>query len=315
MAAAPPGWTGPFALYDGPPAGDPGCPVAFPVQDYTGNGQFSAPAAVCSACMCGNPLGETCQVTGPADITFAGTIDPFSVVDTTCGGSPSCGATLEVIPTWNGTCYGPDHVPPGVVTCGPNSNNCTTGTTVCNQSAQATPLQVSGGTCTPSTEVSTIAQVAWGTYGDACGGEAMATKGCGAMHLCLPRPGAPFQITLCIQKGGDNACVGAFTKKHLFYASASDTRACTGCACGTPAGSTCSATVTLYSTPGCNAGTSVATLHPTSQAGDCKPLAANPYVGGRQAVFTAPVGGTCPPSGGQPVGVATPQSPTTFCCQ
>ncbi|APR78128.1 Hypothetical protein A7982_03475 [Minicystis rosea] len=43
-------------------------------------------------------------------------------------------------------------------------------------------------------------------------------------------------------------------------------------------------------------------------------MSGNPDVGARKATITGPTGGSCQPKGGAPIGAATPQSPTTFCC-
>jgi hypothetical protein len=309
-------------LYDGPPGGDPGCPSTYPVQAYAGNGQFNAPAAQCSTCTCGNPSGQQCQATGPVDMqmspSYPNTIDFILVTDGVCGGSSQCSGQLQVPNTWTGACYGPNGWLGGQTTCGAGSN-CTNGTGACNKSLVMQPLQVTGGQCAPSTQSPTVPPVTWGALGDACGGEAMITKGCNAGRVCLPKAQAPFQSGLCVEKGGNNTCPpvagSPYTVKHLFYGSASDTRGCSDCACDPPAGGTCSATVKVYSDGTIDTcSTLVATLNATTTAGDCKNLTGNPQVGSRQATFSAVTGGTCNPTGGQATGAATPQSPTTFCC-
>jgi hypothetical protein len=276
------------------------------VSAFVGNNQLTAPQAACSTCTCNAPTGQSCS--------YNGTID---VVDATCNGTPNCGAQFAVPAGWDGSCYGPDKLPGGVTTCGVNSGAmCNMGTSACNVAAQMGSLTVSGGSCTASQQIPNIAPPAWGVAGEACGGAPNVTKGCNTGQSCMPKPQAPFHTGVCIQKGGDNACPpGQFSQKHLFYTSASDTRACSDCSCGVPGGGSCSATVTVYSATSVNTCTGlVATLNPTSTAGACTSLAGNPTTASRKATFSQVTGGACPASGGQPSGTVTPQSPTTFCC-
>ncbi|MFT3771912.1 MAG: hypothetical protein QM820_41420 [Minicystis sp.] len=309
VAPAPTGWQGPFALYDGAPAGFMGCPNQFPVQAYGGNGQFSAQPASCSACNCAAPQNQVC------------TFGNVEVNDTACGTVDYCTGAQSVPSNWNGSCYyNMDGWIGGVKTCGPQtpgSMNCNTGTQDCNVSVRVDQLTVTGGTCAPTTQTPTVPPYTWGTLGGACGGAPAITKGCNATYQCLPKPQAPFQSGMCVQKGGVNACPptagSPFTKQHIFYGSASDTRTCSDCACGDPTGASCSATMTWYPTTNCS-NTPVATLTVSTSAPGCQNLTNNPDVGSRKGVITGPTGGNCQASGGQPTGTATPQSPTTFCC-
>jgi hypothetical protein len=245
-------------------------------------------------------------------------IDAFYVVDAACNASPNCGAVLEVPDTWDGQCFGQDQVPSNVNTCGTNAGaSCSAGSSPCNVSAQASGLQVTGGSCAPSTQAPTIKAVAWGAAGEACGDGVPTGKGCSGTTACLPKPQPPF-IGLCVYQDGDVGCPpGQFSEKHTFFSGADDQRKCSDCACGSPTGSTCSATVTLYSDSTintCNAAHVVATLHPTSQGGDCVALAGNTNVASRMAVFDPITGGSCTPSGGQPTGTATATGARTYCC-
>src|SRR5690606_13162223 len=55
-------WTGYYALYDGAPAGDPGCPQTFPSTvnpAYLGNNGINVPPATC-ACSCTAPQWGGC---------------------------------------------------------------------------------------------------------------------------------------------------------------------------------------------------------------------------------------------------------------
>lgn len=317
--ALPNGWTGFFALYDGPPAGDPGCTAAFPTSDYLGNAQIMVPPATCSTCSCGSPQNQKCAVTGPASTnpTYPNTMELVDLRDASCGGSPHCGAQLQVPNNWTGACYGPNGISGGETTCGVNAGaNCTLGSSACNVAIQVGPVVVSGGTCTATMQMPDVPPVAWGKAGEACGGAMPTGKGCNGTAQCLPKPHAPFETGLCVYMDGDNACPpGQFSEKHLFYTGTNDTRTCSDCSCDAPAGGTCSATITVYSDgtiDTCN--TLIATLNPTTAAGDCKNIAGNPQVGSRKAVFSQVTGGNCQATGGQPSGTATPTTPRTYCC-
>jgi hypothetical protein len=117
---------------------------------------------------------------------------------------------------------------------------------------------------------------------------------------------------------GDVPCPAQFTQKHLINdpSKTTDTRACEGtCSCGAAGGGSCSATITIYS-----AGTVdtcsglIATLNPTTAAGDCQPISGDPPVGSREAVYGAVTPGTCPGSGGTATGSAAAAGATTVCC-
>jgi hypothetical protein len=309
VAEAPADWTGPFALYDGPPSGDKGCPTAFPTHMYGGNGTLTAAPATCTACTCAAPTGQQCNI---------GSID---VGDSTCSGSGDCTGPQTMPAGWNGACYyNSDGWAGGVATCGTQPaghSTCDAGTAACNQSIKVDVLTVAGGSCTASTSTPTVAQPSWGTLGEACGGAATVTTGCNAGHACLPKPKDPFVSGLCVQKDGVNACPpvagSPFTQQHIFYAGVDDTRGCSACACTSPTGGTCSASVTWYPTTNCT-GTAVGTANLTTTTPACIALASNPAVGSRKGTFTPPSGSTCTPSGGQPSGTAAPNGATTFCC-
>lgn len=315
--SVPAGWMGYFVLYDGATTGYSGCPGYFSTSSYLGNNQINAAQPTCSTCDCGKPQGEACRVTGSPDAQYPGTVDSIFVVDSACTASPNCGANLEVSPTWDGSCYGPDGVT-STSTCGVNSGaQCNLGSSPCNVSVQMLPLQVAAGTCTPTPQTPTIEPISWNGVGEACSAAAATDLGCNPGAVCLPKPPAPFH-GLCIYQDGDaSTCPpGQFSKKHLFYGGATDGRKCSDCSCGASAGASCSAQVTIYSDTTKNTCShAVATLNVSTSGGDCQPLTGNPAAVARKAVFTTPTGGGCAASGGQPSGTATPTTPRTYCCQ
>ncbi len=318
VPAAPTGWTGFYRLYDSTTSA-PGCDATWPTTAYDGNAMIDAPPDTCN-CTCGAASGEKCAVGGGADPNHAGYVDEITILDAACGGMVTCGGALEVLPTWNGACYGPDGYNAGATNCGPNSDTCTkSGSAPCNVSAQAAALTISGGSCTPTSTTPTAVptKITWGEFGEACGGATVGT-GCLTGETCLPIPAAQFVTGVCVMQTGNVACPAVFTDQHVFYdpSKTTDTRACSGtCTCAPPSGGSCSATITVYSdqtVDTCN--TLVATLNPTTAKGDCQPLTGNPSVGSREATFSAVTGSSCVGTGGTATGTATPASATTFCC-
>jgi hypothetical protein len=127
-----------------------------------------------------------------------------------------------------------------------------------------------------------------------------------------PTPG----FRLCVALAGDHQCTGApfppYTEKHLFYGSFQDTRACNPCTCDAPAGSTCSAAISVYTDGACSALAYTTTA--TSAGPVCHDLPAGTALGSKAAAAPTYAPGTCAPGGGEPMGAATPAEPATFCC-
>ncbi|HSN97851.1 MAG TPA: hypothetical protein VLS89_06115, partial [Candidatus Nanopelagicales bacterium] len=166
VSEVPAGWTGYFALYDGDPAGDPGCPGSFPsstTPPYVGTNGISAPAATC-ACSCGNPSWT------------AGCAPLDSIViatgDAACGDNTYCSGQAQIPAGWNGTCYNQGYFPGGQLTCGPNTEpTCDVATgDPCNVSVRATAIAATGqGTCQPNPVAVMLPDPVWAQLGRACG--------------------------------------------------------------------------------------------------------------------------------------------------
>jgi len=317
----PSGFTGYFALFDGKASDFNQCDTAFPTSMYTGNNQIMVSPAQCN-CNCGAPSGEKCEINGPVDTSMPsppilpGAIDAIITQDAPCNGNSVCAGPLLEVPTWTGTCDGPNYFPGATNTCQPTgSQDCTQGSAACNQSITANALVVTGGTCTPNSQAPTIPPVAWGTLGAACGGATPGTGCTDTNDTCMPVPQGVYHSGICIMATGDVPCSGQFSDKHLFYGGSMDSRDCTTCGCAPSTGGSCSATITVYGNTGgsvCNA-TVIATLKPSTTTGDCKNLTGNPSVGSKKATFSAVTPGTCA-SSSMPMGTATATTPTTFCC-
>jgi hypothetical protein len=166
----------------------------------------------------------------------------------------------------------------------------------------------SGGSCAPSTEVPTIPKPSWMTTGIGCQPQGPIVS-CGQNEVCARGPTATFN--LCVYQSGDVACPpGPYANKQVFFQHVDDTRSCSNCACGSPQVDCSGGTVSLSPNSNCSAG--IQSSVPASCGVDGI-LASDPvYV---QLVTPPTPMGSCPASGGQPTGTATPAQPVTVCCQ
>lgn len=193
------GWSAPLTLYA---AGStpPGCGNGF--ESFY---EFGAGPAACSACSCSPPDGGTC---GPPGITFYG--DGGCL--TPCGHQPLV----------NMAC-----VPP-----------------MCGSSFTIGSSNPTGGGCVPTGGAATL-PTPWKLAGVACPPNAALSSGsCSADRICLPTPSTPAAPRICVRSSGEaTSCPGApyIFGPEVYYADAqaADTRACSACSCGSPAGASC----------------------------------------------------------------------------
>jgi hypothetical protein len=226
--------------------------------------------------------------------------DVITVIEKNCANAATATSLndLSVPASWDGSCQGTANAPGGKF-CGGLS---------CNTAVKAATPTLLSGTCAASGGEPTLADVTWAIQGTACG-DAPQGGGCDAGQVCQPTPTAPFKTGLCISRDGDQDCPGPpFTDKHLLFEKLDDTRGCSACTCGGSAGGSCSANITIYSDMACSADAV------TFGAGTCAPISGNKAVAGMVAGNIAINKGTCPASGGAPMGDAVPSQPTTFCC-
>lgn len=305
----PAGWEGYFALYDGAPSGDPGCPAQFPsttTPAYLGNDGIMPSPAECE-CTCTAPQGMTCAPLDSLNIQTG---------DGPCGQATYCNGQLSVPAGWTGACTGNTHYPGGQLTCGTGASMaCDTNTgNPCNVSVRSNAVVATGGSCQPNPVKVTRPDPTWERFGRACGDAPTTGLGCNIGQTCLPQMQAPYENGVCVAQQGDVPCPpGAFTEKHVFYGEVLDTRACTDdCSCGAAAGGTCPTTISIYAD---NTVDTCLTLVTSFPAGTCKDVPNNPTFSARMATAPgAPTGGSCQVSGGTPVGTVAPMSPKTFCC-
>jgi hypothetical protein len=179
-------------------------------------------------------------------------------------------------------------------------------------SVRAGPVQAFAGNCAPSGGVPNLPPAAFGTQAAVCAGPSTMGTGC-STGVCVPGAPAGYATSVCIFQAGDVACPTTdYVKKTTVYSSIQDNRSCTPCSCGPSVGGTCSAEIWLY-TPGFPCGAGPQFVFPAD--GSCQ------FIGGAQTVIEfmlqqngPPMGGSCPPAGGQAVGSATGAQPFTVCC-
>jgi hypothetical protein len=276
LTCAPPvpvGWTGPVVLWEGSGSA-PACGSGFnPV--YDGGGSAPTTTATCS-CTCGSPTGVTCSAP----------VLSFNAKNN-CHGM-ACG----MVSLSEGACT---DVGSAGASCG---------------SLSAGSSTASGGTCAADAST-TVPPWSWGSLAEACKPSALSGPACGAGGQCMQLLPSPFEAHVCVLMQGTSGCPGGgYDISRVYYGGAQDTRGCSSCSCGSPAtGVDCNANaqVVLWSSTGCDAGTTLVSALPSS----CE----TPVFKTQGATFTTtPTGGTCTPVGGQATGGIVPQDPTTICC-
>jgi hypothetical protein len=243
-------------------------------------------------CQCDPPTGS-CSL--PATLAANSTACP--------GTDPSAVHTAFDPPSgWDGGCTTNDSVDGGEL--------CDGGP--CVQSLTIAPLTVEEAGCAPTQPPIAKDPPSWGTFARGCRGDALGE--CTNHGLCLAPPPTGFRV--CVYNEGDVACPGPqhgpYTEKHVFYSNYQDTRSCSPCSCGSPAGSVCSSKVAIYADSSCGSVASyMVTVDSTKVV--CHDLIAGAALGSKSAIPPTYVPGVCLPSGG-PMGATAPMDPTTLCC-
>ncbi len=296
MQDSPAYWSSPLALWIGAPGSAPSCPPEAPKPAYDGYADPDDTSLACGACACSPPTG-TCAP--PATLTLA---------NATCAGAAAAGVVTTSLPSpasWDGGCA-PEAAPDAGAIC--NGSDCAQSLTIpplaieeaCAPSLPPPPPPMPGGP---------PASVTWNKAARACSDPApgpCATAGA----VCAPSSAEGF--VTCIRQDGDVSCPSGWPVKHVFYGDATDTRGCAACSCGSPAGSTCTALVSVYTDGACTMledGVTVPSSGPI-----CVDLAPGATFSSGNVTGVVYDPGTCTPSGGGPTGSVTPTEPATFCC-
>ncbi|MFT3764709.1 MAG: hypothetical protein QM820_04210 [Minicystis sp.] len=249
---------------------------------------------VCGSCLCGPPSGS-CGL--PATLTASSTECP--------GTAPGAVHTaFDPPPGWDGDCTSNDSVPAGQLCAGGP----------CVQSVTIAPLTVMEEGCAPAQlPIPKDTTASWGTTVRVCRGGSL--SGCDGNGYCTPP--APPGFRYCVFRDGDRDCTdpsfGPYTEKHVFYEGFTDTRSCSPCTCGPPAGSTCTAQISIHADAACSSLPLDAHLMDSS-APACVDVIAGSALGSKSASPPTYTPGACQPSGGEPMGSAVPVGPSTLCC-
>ncbi|AKT41615.1 uncharacterized protein CMC5_058220 [Chondromyces crocatus] len=122
-------------------------------------------------------------------------------------------------------------------------------------------------------------------------------------------------FTACVWREGEQpACPEAYPERKLFYQGVDSSLDCAPCACGDPVGSNCVAYVAAFPKPNCqlpedDTGCAVDLDH-----SPCSSWWRHLALGSLRGDWREREPGTCPASGGEPVGRAAAVDPITFCC-
>ena len=132
--------------------------------------------------------------------------------------------------------------------------------------------------------------------------------------LCVPTAEPPPEgFSQCIYRLGDHECPADYPDKRVFFDKVTDTRSCSPCSCGEPTGSACSAKVLFFQDMDCTQ--PAGGVDGTSLGPECDLLWPGPPLLGKKVTDITYYPGSCPASGGEPVGSADLMHPSTFCCQ
>ena len=290
-APQPDGWNGPALLRSGTKMDVLHCPADAPNVVYKGNADLVA-TNECTACTCEASTG-TCGLM---------TTVTFYLSDVACMPSPIV-YSYDPPPNWDGSC----------VNDGPIAKDM-------YNTIKIGKHPLTDDKCAPSTPVPDVDAPSpdWETYAWACGSEG--SPECDG-KTCIPKDRTADGFVTCVHREGVHVCPQDYPVQQVFYDGFDDQRACSACECGPPVGSDCAGSLRLYEDTECQDSTMILPTGASGNGGACL-LGPNPA----ESTWWYPIGsksagpveywpGTCPASGGEPVGEAVPTGPTTFCCR
>lgn len=300
-------WAGPFALAYGD-SGDPAVPKQCPEElgstAFYGKADPLWEAAKCDACKCGQAKG-----------TCSGLPEKVELRAAQCG---QVGSSLPLGSpgAWDGSCSNANALPEGA-TCPAGSS------TLCAQSIAASALGApSEEACEPYADSppvpnASLPQVLWATRALACHVPQCASSDA----ACIPTRGPlPSGFQMCIFREGVEECTAPWNAdRKVFYEptrnddALEDTRACTPCECGPPAGS-CFGHLRTFEDGACTK--LVYDIPVSSLDGVCLNVSPGLAFGSVEVFPPQYFPGTCTPSGGEAIGTVKPDDAraVTFCC-
>lgn len=293
VAFAASNWTGPFLLWLGPEPAAPPCPATAPMVVFEGHGDLDAGPLPCAPCACERPNGD-CGL--PSALTANAAI---------CGMMKATTPHTPFDPPtgWDGGCAADVSIAAGKLCNG----------APCVESVTIAPLVVNETGCAVAQPPLPVDPPTWGTFARACQGSTSGT--CADLLLCAAAPAPGFRR--CVAQAGVVDCSASgptpYTEPHVFDHGVEDMRSCSPCSCGQPAGSTCTAEIAIFGNGACT-GDAGYVVTVGSDASACVDTLAGAPLGSKSATPSVYAAGACPPSGGLPVGDASPTAPTTFCC-
>ena len=204
-------------------------------------------------------------------------------------------------------------------------SSCTTSSGASSLSANTCLSAPGSGSSQRLTMTAPTAQCGAGTYSPlaaptfsnaviACGGASEIPDSCTqASQVCLPKPPAAANASVCVYKTGVDDCPTGYTASaQLVYKSWTDTRSCPNACTCTGAGGVCSASRQKFSVGGCSVAAGGPGAMTSSEAATC--LGSDSFIAmqiGAPSVSTAPV---C--SGGSQAasGALSGAGAVTMCC-
>lgn len=287
------GWYGPLLVSLGAEGEVPACPEQAQIAKDLYTDLVVSPAS-CGACSCDPPVGSC---TLPTDMIAS---------TATCAGSPSGTwfSPFDAPVGWDGSCTAADALAAGC------------DGVLCIKSLTIDPLLVTEGGCTPTMTgpAGSPSKPSWSTFARVCEGTPHSGPGgCeSSAQTCVPKVAPGF--AQCIHRPGNFPCDPdqPYTERHVLYEGYADTRSCSACACGEATGSSCTAKVSIFTSPMCS---DLLGLFPIDAIGPkCFDLPPGTALASKSAGPVLHVPGTCQPSGGDPTGSVELLFPTTFCC-
>jgi hypothetical protein len=198
VPAAPDGWSGPIALYDGSRGDVPAeCPLGFSFEAYRGGDDLAWSPQECE-CGCGAPEGAACS---------APRVSMW--LDARCAGPPTVTAIAS-----------------------------TSHALLVNQGSAyfiVGPTTAERGECTPVRSEQQRFSATFGRAALACQQPIAHQGGCGARAICAARAEEPFVDTLCVIHSGEVECPDAnYLERRVYYEDMVDDRSCGACTCSDP---------------------------------------------------------------------------------